>query len=150
MGYDFLSDAEKASLSGNFDTVFQTLSNGRTVTVVKEPLKTLVSTPSSNNLFGFGERQTDPTFIYTPVSGIFPAMIIYASKHPSPLNPEINVRVYAGPVTIKVQQDCRDYINDGVNKHILADGKTFFLDGEERRQLFLNGTYYFYNLKATK
>jgi len=151
MAYDFLSASERAILSGNCDSIFTTLSNGRTIEVVKEPLKTLVSPNLTNNMFGFGEKQADPVFSYTPISQTFPAIIIYGSNHPSPLNPEINVRIYAGPVTIKVKKDCRDFIVDGgLTKHILADGKTFLLDGEPRRQMFLNGEFFFFTLNATK
>jgi hypothetical protein len=146
-----LTDTQLSMLSGDFDTVFNTLSNGRTVVVVKDPIQTPISNPvTSNNLFGFGSQQTNPIFNLTPVTGVFPAMIMYGTFHPSPLNPEINVRIYAGPVTIKVQQNCKDFIDNGNTQHILADGKAFYIDGEARRQLFLNSSYYLYTLKATK
>ena len=150
MAYDFLTEDQRAVLSGDFDTVFQTLSNGRNIIVEKEPIKTLVSLPPSSAVFGFGESQQEAIYNYTPVSGIFPAVIMYGHSFPSPMNPEINVRSLAGPITVKIRQDCRDFIMDGQTRYIIADNIQFIMDGEPRRQLFLNGVYYFLSLKATK
>jgi hypothetical protein len=124
---------------------------GKTVTVVKEPLKTTVSSPiTQNNVFGFGEMQANSVYDYTPVTGVFPAFIIYPRDYQTSLNSEIDIRVGSEPIKIKVQQDCRDFIYNGRTLHLIADNKTFYLDGEARLQLFLNGNYYFFNLKETK
>jgi hypothetical protein len=147
---DFLTTAERSSLSGDMNTIFDTMSKGRTITVVLEPIQTLVVETSSENVFGFGDTQKEEVYSYTPVSGIFPAMIMYPMEHPSPLNAETNVLLYAGKITIKVQQNCRDYIKTGSVVKILADNKQFDIDGEERRQMFLNDSYYYFDLKATK
>jgi hypothetical protein len=147
---DYLTSAERAMISGDYDMVFDTMSNGRSIVIVKEPIKALTNLPEVENLVGFGEMQVEPLYDYTPVSGTYPAMIIYPNKHLSSFNPEINARIYAGEVTIKVKKDCRDFMNNGFNKQILLDGKTFLIDGEERRQLFLDAEYFFFDLRASK
>ena len=147
---DYLTDSERAAWSGDASMIFDTMSKGRTVTIVREAIKTVVTQSSTENVFGFGPDQRDPIYAYTPVSGTFPAVIKYPMDHPSPLNPEIAARIYAGPVTIKVKTDCRNYINGGKIEYIIADDKQFMIDGEERRQMFLNNEYYFFSLKALK
>lgn len=146
----FLSTTELASINSDFDTVFLTMSNGRFVTVVKEPIKTLVSTPSTNNLYGFGEKQADPTYVFTPNFKTFPCILSYGQKINLPLNPEINVRIYAGPATLKVKKDCYDYIMQGGVKHLGVENEDFYIDGEIRRQMFFSTEYYIVALKATK
>ena len=147
---DFLTTGERAMLSGDMDSIFDTMSNGRTITIVLEPIKTLVTSSSSENEFGFGGSQKEDIYAYTPSSGTFPAMIIYPMNHPSNLSPEINAMIYAGDITIKVQSNCKDFIQNNTVMKILTDDKTFEIDGEPRRQMFLNSNYYFYQLKATK
>jgi hypothetical protein len=147
---DYLTPTERATFSGDAEMVFETMSKGRTVTIVREAIKTLVTQNSTENLFGFGNDQKDAVYSYTPVSGVFPAIIKYPMDHPSPLNPEMGARIYAGPMTMKVKTDCRDYINGGKVEYIITDGKHFMIDGEERRQMFLSSEYFFFTLKALK
>lgn len=151
MASNFLSDNERVTLSGQMDMVFNTLSQGRTITVIKEPARTMIANPVSSNIFGFGEHQENPIYTYSPISGVFSAIINYGATHTSPLNPEINVRIYSGPVTMKVKRDCKDYIFcDRNTKHILIDDKAFYIDGEPIRQMLLNSEYFIIPLKATK
>lgn len=147
---DYLTATERANFSGDASLIFDTMSKGRTVTIVREPIKTIIAQSSTENLFGFGADQKDAVYAYTPVSGVFPAIIKYPMDHPSPLNPEMGVRIYAGPMTMKVKTDCRDYINGGKVEYIITDNKQFMIDGEERRQMFLNSEYFFFTLKALK
>ena len=147
---NWLSTTEQSSIGNDMDTVFDTLSYGRVVTVVKEPLKTLVGSPSQNNVFGFGAEQTDPTYTYTPVSGVFPVILFYPKVPNAPLAPEPNIRVYSGPVSIKVKKDCRDYILNGKTVHLLIDDKTFLIDDDGSRQMVLNSNYFIFNLKTVQ
>lgn len=148
---DFLTTGERAAISGDMDMIFDTMSKGRTITIVKSPIKTVIQVVNNNNAFGFGDDQQEPIYSYTPVSGVFPAIIVYPRNHLSPLSAELNARIYAGKITIKVKQDCRDFLRDAnaVNT-IILDGKNFDIEGEERRQMFLNDTYYLFDLEATK
>lgn len=147
---DFLSLAERTSLSADMDMIFDTMSFGRYIVVHKTPQKTLISpSSSSDNQFGFGDNQTEDIYIYTPVTGIFQAMILYRRlmTNTNPLAPEINARLNAEDVRLKVRQDCKDFIVNGKTEKIEADGKTFLIDGNPDRQMFLNSVYYLIPIK---
>jgi len=148
---DFLTDEERAGISGDMDMVFDTMSKGRTITVIKEPIRTLVSlAPSSDNLFGFGDNQATPVYEYTPVSGVFPVVVMYPKVQEVPLNAETNVRVYVGLVSIKVKRDCKDFMSDGdAIQDIIMDDQHFNLDGGFNRQMTLHTEYFLVNMKST-
>lgn len=150
---NFLSDTEREGISNDAESVFDTLTKYRSIVVVKEPLKTEVSTPPSNDnsLFGFGEQQGETIYSYTPQSQSFPGLIIYPNnKASTPLMSEPNVRVENDKIVLKVRADCKDYIYTGKTQHILADGKTFYLDGDNARQMMLSSNFFFVPIKMTQ
>lgn len=150
----FISVTEQAGILATFSGSFDTWK--RDIVVYKEPLKTLVDPqPQGNNVFGFGEQQQDPVYSYTPRSGVFSAIIRYndIERNPAknaPLSPEILARIYWGPVSIKVERNCRDFINDGVTERILVDGNSYLMDSDERLQTYQGSEYYIYSLRKTK
>jgi hypothetical protein len=150
---DFLSSAERAGILAEAESVFDTLTQGRTITVVKEPMKTEVSAAPSNDnvLFGFGEQQGEPVYTYTPQTKEFPGIVIYPRKREAaPLVSEPNVRIGDDDIMIKVRADCKEYIYEGRTEHILADGKTFYLNGENARQMMLSSNFFLVPVKMTK
>lgn len=146
-----ISATERAVLTGIFDNIFDTFE--RNIVVYKEPTKTLVSPPPSENIFGFGPNQQQEVYTYQPVSGVYPALIRYGDPNQAQNadnNAEINAAIFSGPVSIKVRRDCRDFINDGPTNKLIVDGRAFLLDSDERRQSFLDSEYYVFKLRATK
>jgi hypothetical protein len=144
-----LSDTERASLGNDVKNIFDTWS--RQIIVTKEPQQTILASgiASPNDVFGFGSQQTDPIFSYTPVTGAFQAIIVNPMSFQTPLSPDVNVRVYFGPMIIKVEKACKEFIyNDVPTKHIQVGDKTFLVDGASRRQLFLNGEFFIITLKG--
>jgi len=149
----FISATEQADIIATFSGSFDTWS--RNIVVFKEPLRTEISPLPSENLYGFGESQQNPTYTYTPRSGIFPAIVRYSDiekdiARNSLLSPEILARIYSGPVSIKVREDCRDYINNGITERFIIDEQTFLIDGDERLQTYQGSKYYIYQLRKTK
>jgi hypothetical protein len=122
----------------------------RDITVVKAPLQT--PTPVQDGLFGFGPNQASQNFTNTPVSGVFSARLRYSYGPPqsTPLNPEINAYIFRQPVSLKVRQDAKNFIDNGKTWHIIIDGQNYFLDSESAEQSFLNAPYFVYTLKITK
>lgn len=145
-----ISTSEKAIITGIFGNIFDTFS--RNIIVVKEPLRIPIVPAPSHNLFGFGAQQADDTFIYSGVSGIFPAAIHYpiGPSQDAPLTEEINAFTFQGPISIKVRQDARDFINTNKTIHIIVDGRTFFLDSDENQNASFDGRYFIFNLRVTK
>lgn len=148
-----VSDVEKSGallvFSGSFDTW------SRQIIVFKESIKTPVDTPSSNNLFGFGDSQMNTIYTLTPKSGIFQAIVRYNDIDRNPardsvLSSEILARIYSGPISIKVRKDCRDYLNDGETQSVQIDNQVFLVNSDERLQTMWGSEYYIFALRKTK
>jgi hypothetical protein len=142
-----VSTTERAILTGIFNNIFDTFQ--RPIIIYKEPIKTSVSVSPASMVFGFGESQGEDNFNYTEVSGIYPAVIRYQEQI-TDLNGDLNAFLSAGTVHVKVRGDCRDFINQGKNEKFVVDGRTFYLDGDEKKQTFLDSEFYIFSLKATK
>jgi len=142
-----LSSTELSIITGTLSNVFDT--RARRIVVYKESLKTLVSNPASNFVYGFGESQQADAYTYTEVTGVYPAVIKYITIDKGEVedHSEIMSRISEDRISIKVRQDCRDYINSGKTEKIICDDKTYFLDGEESK---ISDQFWFFNLIATK
>jgi hypothetical protein len=149
----FISESERSGILATFESSFDTWS--RNITIFKDPLKTSVSPPSSENLFGFEDQQQDPIFTYTLKSGTYPAIIKYSDieqnlSENAPLLPEPLIHVYAGHLSIKVKRDCRDFINDGPTERVIVDGRSYLLESDERLQTYAGSEYYIFTLRKTQ
>jgi len=144
-----ISETEKNVLTGIFGDIFDTFQ--RPIIVYKSSIRTPVSVDTSNFVYGFGGSQGQDNFTYTEVTGIFPAVIRYGLP-PQEItqNADINAFISAGEVSIKVRKECRDFINDGKTEKIVFDDRTFAIDSDEKKQMFLNSEFFIYKLKAVK
>jgi hypothetical protein len=137
-----ISDAEKVNLGIVFEDVFDTFS--RNIVIYKQPIK-LSRNNISPTLFGFGEKQSDEIYTYQEVTGVYPATIRY-NDLTKPNLAEGNIKYPKGTVTIKVEQDCRDFINTEKTEKILVDGNFYALNGPEQPRNFLDTKYWAFSL----
>ena len=145
-----ISDDLKATLTPYFENLFDTFQ--RIIIVYKESTKTLVNNNTQGFVYGFG-AQGENNYIYTEVTGVFPAKIKYGKSYAdqnATIEPNSNAYVYPGLVTIKVKKDCRDFINLNKTEKIVFDGRTFFINGNEREHKFLNSEMYSFELIGAK
>ena len=146
-----LSSDEITFFTGSLATHFDTFSYNRTklVIVYKEPLKTVINSPS-NPIFGYGSDSSIDSVTYTPVSGIFPAQIDY-DKEQKIAELDITKEVInKGQVRIKVEQNARDFIEDGRKTERLEfDSKVYNLFSSDRVLNYLGLKYYIYKLENT-
>jgi hypothetical protein len=146
-----ISNCEKEYTNKVFEDVFDTFS--RNIIVYKEPLKTQVISPDSNAIFGFGQSQQNDIFTYTPITGVFPAMIKYQSRFGSKVGydlfeGEINTYISDAPVSIKVRQDCSDFILTNKTERIEVDGLPYIMkEAAPNPQIFWNTVYMIYDLE---
>ena len=128
------------------DNIFDTYS--RQIIIYKQPIEQQVSPQPQGALFGFGQIQQNQLYTYTPVTGVFQAIIRYSDRYASTekdneLQSEVDEYITEGPVSIKVQQNCKDFIINGVTDKIKIDGETYILDGVDPKAKFLFGSQYF-------
>jgi hypothetical protein len=148
-----VSQNEKNYVINTFSGIFDTWS--REIIVFKEPIKTaIIPNPNPNALFGFGSEQQTPIFSYTPVTGVFQALIKYAGRYGSDskqneINSELDAYLAHGPVSIKVQGPTKDFIINGKTDKIIVDGLTTIIDGDTYRpQTFWGTQYYIFDLQV--
>ena len=148
-----VNNNEKAYVTGTFGNIFNTYS--REIIVFKEPIKTVITpNPNPNALFGFGSEQQTPLFTYTPVTGVFQALIKYAGRYGSDekqneINSELDAYLAQGPISIKVQGPTKDFIINGKTEKIVVDGLTSIVNGDNYRpQFFWGAQYYIFDLQV--
>tara|TARA_Y100000004_G_C8857942_1_gene387661 strand:+ start:399 stop:836 length:438 start_codon:yes stop_codon:yes gene_type:complete len=129
------------ALSDHFDTF------KATITVNKEPQRTVSLTADQNIYAGYGAPKTQVT--YTPVSQSFSAIVNYKENQPLEYQDELKVMIEKGDVRIKVEKDCKDYIDKGKTESIEINGSLFNVVSSDGARFFIGQTYYVYYLEAT-
>ena len=146
---NLLTPEQKELFTGLFTSHFETFSSGinRTITVYKEPLQTI--TMPAPTLFGYENTSQEQDITYTELKQTFYAIITYKEQQKEKHLLDINTEIPDGLIRIKVDQDARNYINNGKTLFIEADGKKYNLDTRQRVQNYLGKEYYIYFLKET-
>lgn len=140
-----LTSAEVTSCTGIMRDMFDTFASQ--VIVFKEPIKTIVEPESENVTFGYGASQSEHTYSFTPVSGIYSGVFSRSKPAVSELEKQLNTQ-YAGTNTfIKVRQDCYDFIKSGTTDKIQVAGTNWKIVGNPKRKIFINDLYYVFNLE---
>ena len=122
----FLNNSQVKSFTGFYGTHFNTFK--RPITISKEPIRAISSTNRQNSpIFGYGEASNEINYSYTPVTGIFNVMVTYSPLDQKTVElEEVKNVIGRGKVRIKVEKDCRDFIEDGrKTEKIEFDNKTF-------------------------
>lgn len=130
-----------SALSDHFDTF------KATITVNKEPKRTVTLTEDQNIYAGYGAPKTQVS--YTPVSQSFSAIVNYKENQPLEYQDELKVMIEKGDVRIKVEKDCKDYIDKGKTESIDINGSLFNVVSSDGARFFIGQTYYVYYLEAT-
>lgn len=146
---NLLSDTDKAYFTGVLGDLFDTFQ--RSITVHKEPVKTVTNINTSNTYAGYGDTPNLENIEFVTKSESFEAMISYMDKNQSGLDTELNIQIpQNAAVRIKVKQDCRDYIKLGKTERIEIDGKSFNVLGDESVKYNFGYYLYVFYLELTK
>ena len=129
------------ALADHFDTF------KATITVNKEPQKTITLAADQNIYAGYSAPKE--TVTYTPVSQDFTAIINYKENQPLEYQDELKVMIEKGDVRIKVELDCKNYIEKGKTNSIGINGNLFNVVSSAGARFFIGPTYYVYYLEAT-
>lgn len=143
-----ISATEKANLTGVFNDIFETFQ--RSITVYKEPTKVAQQVNSNNFVYGFGDSQAQDAYTYVDVTGVYPATIRYKNENSWGRVEDANIVIPHGGCSIKVKRDARDFINNGKTDKVVVDEKTYYLDGDEVKRMFLDSEFWIFVLKPTR
>ena len=131
----------ETALGDHFDTF------KATITVNKEPKKTVTLSSSQNIYAGYSAPKEQVA--YTPVNKTFSAIVNYKENQPLDYQEELKATIEKGDVRIKVESDCREYIEKGKTLSIDIGGNPFNVVSSEGVRYFLGKTYYVFYLEAT-
>lgn len=147
---NLLSTTEITSLTGQFNSLWDTLSQFTQIVVNKEPIKTITNANTNSNLPGYSTPPNQQNVTYTPVSGIFPAIAMYDKPaKPGETLQEVKVSFGKGKIRIKVKPDAAEYINNGTTENIILNSQTYNTISDDGIQNYLGLKYHYFLLERT-
>ena len=134
------------AINDHFDTF------KRSITIHKEPIKKIISSPSSfGPVIGYEDNAISEKIEYIPRSQSFEALIDYdAGKGNIKDVVDLKVFMSANTVSIKVKKEARDYILNDKTEKITFDNKSFNLLSQDVVKNYLGLIYYLFYLEETK
>lgn len=151
--YSFLNQSQLTELQNTFSNHFDTFASGNNnyALIIKEPIK-IVNNPSEQVLAGYGAENMDITSVtYQPVTGIFPAIVIYPNQIQTNQFGQLKFELDENQIMIKVQQSARDFIRNGKTERIVIDGNTYGeTEYSDRLQNFFGLKYYYIKLIVSR
>lgn len=134
---------------GNHFDSFVRMQTGRYITIFKEPIKRII-TSDSNMMAGYSMPNTESTYELIPVSGVFPATIVYQKKeNEDAYSKDIGTTFVDNLLQIKVEKDAADFIRAGKVQNVLLDGQTFNNVSQYKVQNYLGLQYYYFTLSQS-
>lgn len=121
----------------------------RPIVVIKEPQKT-VTNVTSGIYAGYGDGSDMDNITYIPISGIYYAKIRYTNEQDQGYIPQLKTIIEEGKgkVTIKVEEDCKNFIENGKTLHVIVDNQMYNLSSRFKIRNYLGLTYYQYDLEG--
>ena len=146
---NLLSDDEKAQIKSSYEDFFETF---RKEIVIHKVSEVVVSDINLDQIFGYEEDAAPDNYQYSHKSKCFYALIVYPSKGDQTLNvmTEMAAMIPDGEIRIKVQDDCKDYIQNGKTEKIEVKGKNYTLISTEAEVNNILTGYYIFKLKEIK
>lgn len=148
----FVNNNQIFALSGAYYKHWNTFK--KQIIILKEPTKTIVTSDINNSpLFGYSEESQPATsFTYTSVTGVYDAQITenLNQKAEEIVPGEVKNTKAIGTIRIKIQQDAKDFIEDGrKTEAIQYGGQTFNVVNFDGLQNFFGLKFYTYFLERS-
>ncbi len=143
-----LTQSQIDLFSGKFGEHFSSFS--RPFTIFKEPKKVITNVTSKDFIPGYGIPSAQSQVTYIPISGIYSGIISYNRDQKIDELFESNKGLSKGQVRLKVQEDAKNFIENGKNENFIVDGLTYNVVSDFAVQNYLGLTYFYYTLEQTK
>lgn len=137
----FITNNQIYELTGAYHKHWRTFN--KRIVVTKEPIKTIVTNNNTTlPIFGYAEEsQPLASYTYTSVTGVFMAQVTVNLDQKAVELEDIKNTAAKGTIRIKVEQDCRDFIEDGRKTESIQYGEQIY------NTLALDGLHNFFGLK---
>lgn len=147
----FLTQSHINMFTGSLGKHFTTFK--KQIAIHKEPTRTINTINTTNSpIFGYGnESQPASSFSYTAVSGVYDVQVSITLDQKTAQLEEIKNDIGKGRIRIKVEKNCRDFIEDGrKTERIEFAGQSYNNITFDGIQDYLGLQYYCYFLERTK
>ena len=144
-----LNSSEKAQIQEAYESFFDTFKQNVTVHKVSE---IVVSDVNLDQVFGYEEDANVSNYSYEHKSQIFSALIVLPTRGDQTLGvmTEMAAQIPDGEARIKVQENCKNYIQTGKTEKIVAKGKSYQLISTEAEVNNILTGFYIFKLKEIK
>jgi hypothetical protein len=144
-----ISDEEKLQIQASYGEFFETFRKEITIHKVSE---IVVSDINIDQIFGYEEDANAENYSYKHESKAFFALVVFPSRGDQTLNvmTEMATQIPDGEIRIKVQTDCKNYIQNGKTEKIEVKGKNYTLISTEAEVNNILTGYYIFKLKEIK
>ena len=143
-----LTSSEVTFATGAANDLFDTTASR--MVIYKEPIKTINSPESQDITFGYSNSQTEHTYTYTPVSGVFSGVFSRSNPSETEIEKKMNLQYAGNRSFVKVRQDCKDFIENGATERIDLVGSYWKIVGVPKKRMFLNSIYFIYTLEEAE
>lgn len=143
-----ISSTELASFVSGVRDHFQTFAQFHLLTVIKEPIKTIIDNNDSE-YNGYGASANPANFTLTPQSGQYRCMTHFPDNWKDDEFVPIPDIILRGDLVIKVEQDASDYIMKGKTNFFIVDNENYTFEGGPLPKSYGTQNYYYYSLKRT-
>lgn len=133
--------------TGVFGQHFDIFSPFYSLVIFKEPIKTY-STDNAR-VYGYGPDSNETTITYTPVSGVYPAIIIFDKKQDKEIFFQTKSPLSKGGIIVKVKEDAKNFIEEGRNESFRLNRDVYNVISDPKEQNYLGLNYFYYKLEKT-
>lgn len=149
---DLLTQTTRDNITGAFYDFFTTMSSASNnyISVIKQPISQ-INNLNENVIPGFSAESLNIQDItYQPVTGVFPALIIYPHTLKSDQFGQLKFQLDENQILIKVEKNTRDYLLNGKTERIIANDNVYNMEITPTIQNFFGLKFYYFKLTSTR
>lgn len=143
-----LSATQKASFEKGMTNLFDTFKQD--IVIYKEAKIDIINI-AQPRMFGYNERSDIDNINYTPVTGVFPALVTSSKKQSQDRLEETENRIDKGEVEIKVKSDANDFIqNNGKTLYVTINDLMYKFVSSQSPRPYISSEYFTYFLERER
>jgi hypothetical protein len=148
-----VTSSQQSEITGIFGQHFDLFGaqSNNYINIIKSPVQTIIN--SGEVVFpGYGADTINLSDISynPPITGVFPAIIIYPNQMNSNQFAQLKFNIDSNQILIKVQEDCKNFILNGLTQMLIVDGQAYNQENTYKVQNFIGLKYYYFRLTSTK
>lgn len=143
-----LSATQKASFEKGMTNLFDTFKQD--IVIYKEAKIDIINI-AQPRMFGYNERSDIDNINYTPVTGVFSALVTSSKKQSQDRLEETENRIDKGEVEIKVKSDANDFIqNNGKTLYVTINDLMYKFVSSQSPRPYISSEYFTYFLERER